>query len=342
MKKIILHVGSGKAGSTSIQQALLHSRKNKINFIYPVMPDSSGNQVIRYAFSNSNALPKKIRDKCRDKDGTNILKYQESIKSALAYQCEYSDTVIISSEFLFSASKEEVIDVGIFLRDLGFSHIHIIMYLRDPSKYYMSSAQQTLKKHFRIPVPSRFKYPILEAVDQWLSIMPTTMTVREFDVMSLINGDVVKDFEQYLSSLGIDAELKLDHPLNESMSSEVAQAVQDCQRYLSKEINNDQLRLVYRKKIRKLIRCGVVGGTKPKLKKGIENYIHNRYSVQLKELHSRYGIFDRILSNVFFQEGFVESDEYNCITSFKDVVDGFDNDLYEKIKIEMLGMDWLA
>ncbi|MBM3211028.1 hypothetical protein FJZ33_02335 [Candidatus Poribacteria bacterium] len=338
MKKIILHVGSGKAGSTSIQQALLHSRKNNINFVYPVIPGSPGNQVIRYAFSKANTLPKKIRDKYRDEDGINILNYQESIKSSLADQCNYSDTVIISSEFLFGANKEEVIDVGKFLRDMGFLYIHLIMYLRDPSKYYVSSAQQALKKHFRIPVPGGFKYPMLDAVGQWLNLMPTTVTVREFDVMRFIDGDVVKDFDQYLSSLGIDAELKLDHPLNESMSSEVAQAVQDCQRYLSKEINNDQLRLVYRKRIRKLIRYGVEGGTKPKLRKGIENYIYNRYSVQLKELHSRFGLFDRVLSNTVFQDGLVESDEYDCITSFKDIVDEFDNDLYEKIKVEMLGM----
>lgn len=340
MKKIILHVGSGKAGSTSIQQALLHGRlKNKAQYTYPVIPNSPGNQIIRWAFCVPGSVPQTIRHKYSNIDRGGVQDFQKTIRSLFEEQCDGASTVIVSSEFLFQTSEDEAMSLGIFLRQLGFIEIHVMMYLRDPAKYYISSAQQAMKKQYKIPLPSNFRYDMLGAIDRWSKIMPTSITIREFNMQSLHDGDVVKDFEMYLLSLGVDAKLNIDRPFNESMTSEVTQAIQDCHFHLSENLVNDQVRSEKMRKIRKLIRFGTAGGTKPKLKPEIERYIYNRFLLELRDLHSKYGVFERTLSRIdeLHEEKMLDND-FSNICLFKQLVEDFDENVYKQIRTKILDL----
>lgn len=82
MKKIILHVGSGKTGSSSVQRALYESRENNSAiFTYPSLLKSVSSQIFRFAFCPSSNTPSNIRGKYFNKHEA-YTEYQESIKDS--------------------------------------------------------------------------------------------------------------------------------------------------------------------------------------------------------------------------------------------------------------------
>jgi hypothetical protein len=333
MKKLILHIGSGKAGSTSLQQALSQSQeKNKMLYNYPILPNTLGNQIIRHAFWKDNSSRKTITGKNGFSKEVTLDKYQELIKASFREQCEQSDNIIVSSEFLFSSSENEIRDFGDFLGDIGFGEIHILIYLRDPAKYYLSLAQQALKKQYKIPQPNSFKYEMIGAIDKWSRITPTSMTIREFSILSLVNGDIVSDFESYLLGLGIAVSLDLDRRRNKSFSCEVTQSIQDVHEYFSNHEIDSQVKAVKLRKVRKLMRKGILTGTKPQIKGIIEEYIYKRFISEITEVYSRYGIFESIVKRKKIEGKVLDYTDSNHISLFRDIVENFDAVVYKKIK----------
>jgi hypothetical protein len=332
MKKLILHVGSGKAGSTSIQRALIESQEvNKDLFTYPVISDSPGNQILRFAFCDVLDTPINVRSKYLKLGPEAYKNYQENIKNEIAIQVANSSAVVLSSEFWFISSEEEIFAFKQFIEKLGFSEVHVIMYLRDPAKYYLSVAQQSLKNQPKMPKPDNFRYKMLEAVKNWMLLNPTSMTIREFDRSKLLDGDVVTDFNQYLNIFDLAANLKLTAAQNESLSSEATQAIQDFYQYCAENEVSKAVMDVALKKIRLLIRSEGKAGNKPVLKLGIASFIYNSYLRELNAINKGFDIFGETVFN---------SNNVSCSSicdvkdflEFRDIVEDFDEVVYQKYR----------
>ena len=112
MRKIILHVGSGKTGSTSIQRALYDCRhKNEAAFSFPLLLEWKNNQVFRFAFCDFTDTPSNIRNKYKDKP-QEYKEFQNAIKDAFVKETIDKQLVVVSSEFLFLSSKKEVMKIN--------------------------------------------------------------------------------------------------------------------------------------------------------------------------------------------------------------------------------------
>ena len=100
MKKIILHIGSGKTGSSSIQQALYECRKeNEAIFKYPKLLNFKGSQIFRFAFCPSSNTPSNIKGKYNNQPEA-YAEYQESIKKSFISEVKNEEVVVVSSEFV--------------------------------------------------------------------------------------------------------------------------------------------------------------------------------------------------------------------------------------------------
>lgn len=330
MKKIILHVGSGKTGSTSIQHALFESKHvNDDTIKYPNLLNHKSNQIFRFAFCPSSDTPSNIKGKYEN-DSIGYAEYQDEIKKAFAEDVSGYNTVIISSEFLFLSSKSEVNKIKIFLNDLGFTEIHVIMYLRPPSKYYLSVAQQALKNQSKMPTPDRFRYNLIRAIDNWNTIKPASLTVKEFDRNELYQGDVVKDIELYINSkLGEPIHLNSVKQKNETMSVEGTVILQEYFKVLDKCNFRYDLRMKYIQRAREFVKIATVG-SKPVLKVDIENYINLKYKNEIEDISSRYNIFNDIvnISKVNVDYSF----DKNKMVDFFDIVTKFDIEEYLSLK----------
>jgi hypothetical protein len=215
------------------------------------------------------------------------------------------------------------------LKNAGFDEIHIIMYLRDPAKYYLSAAQQSLKNQFTMPKPGGFRYNIRGAIENWESITPSSLTVKEFDRSCLQEGDVVKDFEGYLNSHSVNVALNLSSAKNETMSVEGTVILQEYHRLLDldKSLDEDVYR-EHKLRARKFSNLSF-SGTTPKLKSDIVNLIHFNYKSNLIWLNDNYNVFGGF---VFNDKALNISLDFSKELYFTDVVEGFDISTYLKLK----------
>jgi hypothetical protein len=111
MRQIILHVGSGKTGSTSIQSSLfLNNKKNCVSLTFPSLLHYKNNQIFRFAFCELEKTPSDIRAKYLG-DDKGYEKFQDDIKKSFELNIDGSNDVILSSEFLFLSSYEEVLNI---------------------------------------------------------------------------------------------------------------------------------------------------------------------------------------------------------------------------------------
>lgn len=331
MKKLIIHVGCGKAGSTSIQRALLECREeNRHLFTYPVIPNSPGNQVLRFAFCEVSDTPLNVKQRFSGDDKKLAYKaYQQEIKEAFIKECADANTVVLSSEFWFISSSEEVSDFKDFITSAGFEDVHIVMYLRDPARYYLSVAQQALKNQSRIPNYKNFRYDFVGAIESWMLLNPNSFQVVEFDRNKLFDGDIVTDFCNRLKFIGVDANLYLNKSLNETLSSEATQAIQNCYLFIDDNNLSPMEELSLKKRIKNLINEGGKG-SKPKLKHSIESDIHLRYMNDISSVRERFGVFTDFVEP---KDG-VSLQDFK-VNFFKDIVEDFDEEILVSLENEM-------
>lgn len=323
MKKIILHVGSGKTGSTSIQSSLyLNNKKNSSSLTFPPLLQYKNNQIFRFAFCNLENTPSDIRSKYLG-DDEGYKKFQNDIKTSFERNTFGCENVIISSEFLFLSSREEALNIKEYLNELGFDEIHIVMYLRDPASYYLSVAQQSVKNNYRLPRLNNFGYNMIGAIDIWKSIQPKSLTVKEFCRDTLLNHDVVIDFEAYLATLGYSISLGSSAISNQTMSTEGCFFLQNFHWTLNQlDLKADQV-TEYKDKARKFSKHAV-GGTKPILKNKYKNSILSLYKDEMVKIYEEFGIFKQ-------QTQPNARDEVEQPKLFIDLVEGFDFDVYLKL-----------
>lgn len=243
-RKAIIHIGSGKTGSTSIQ-ASLSKIENSKSLYFPKILSYENNQVFRFAFCQLEKTPRNIRLKYEN-NAQGFAQFQKAIKESFSKACEeIKNDVIISSEFLFLSGRSEVSSIKQFLESLGFNEFHIIAYVRSPDSYYLSVAQQALKTGPQLPQPLNFDYAIKNSLETWLTFQPASFNVREFDRPKLVEGNVVKDFEYLLNGIGISCKLPNAENQNQTMSAEATQIIQDAQRVLDNIPFDNEKRVDY-------------------------------------------------------------------------------------------------
>ena len=136
--RLILHIGSQKTGTTSIQQFLAKNREYlSTQDIY--IPDYLGGNNHRYAVFLAENTGKRedaftISSGLQNNDDAKK-QFRKKLLEKIEYECERENNKIwiISSEFFQSRlnTNEEVSRLKSILSDL-FDEIKIICYLRDP------------------------------------------------------------------------------------------------------------------------------------------------------------------------------------------------------------------
>ena len=206
--KLILHIGTEKTGSTTIQQSLFLNRKvlksNGFNFIqsagernhiklamWATDDDKSSSY---FEFKNIKTKEERITHK---EDFANI--FDIEMKSL-----RQDETVVISSEHLHSRvnSVNEVSKLK-FLLDSYFDEVQIICYVREQSAMCSSFYSTAIKGGGKVSlndftsrcVPSSLYYNYNEMLKVWESVFGGgVITLKIFDRKAFKNGDLLEDF----------------------------------------------------------------------------------------------------------------------------------------------------
>jgi hypothetical protein len=223
LKKIYLHVGGDKTGSTTIQSVFDANRALLAEAGYYYAKNTSHHYLAGF-FSQSPMLLDYYR--------VNTSKYDEGNIKVLA--CEYIDdltsdlrsgnyhTLILSYEGFLGLSQEEMFNLRDFLLQWSQS-ISVIYYIRPPLSY----ATSAMSERVRYGLPAWSVHPPVTIYMPRLKILKKVfgsqaLTLRKFSRADLLGGDVLQDFTAQLKMPKILVEsLNITAPYaNESLSEE--------------------------------------------------------------------------------------------------------------------------
>jgi hypothetical protein len=218
VKTLVIHIGSAKAGSSSIQQALAASTDSDFDYIQSHDSALPTHALLGALYLPYERLPGWIR-----------LNFPtaESLQTARtefwkAFDTHHGDSMrlVISSEALAELPQEAIAQLRADFERRGVWTFHVFFYVRDPVDFHRSLLQEHMKHDTRTEWfhPARFRYPIKAAALNWRSVFPGALSVAAFDRAALHGGCVVADFRQRLSrAFGIEAALPEVARQNESI-----------------------------------------------------------------------------------------------------------------------------
>lgn len=206
LKKVLLHVGCEKTGTTSIQAFLYQNRhvlKSSGILITESLAPKNNTKIAIYAARPEKGLTRYIPG------GKTIETFRAEIKNALMQEVSQSDCeqAVITCEWLHSKVFDD--DEFEVLKDLLFTiaeEVEVIIYIRPQDKLAVSHYSTALKagfsNAFRFPKtqPDIPYYYNFEAIYlNWRKHFGAgNVHVRMFDRAQLKDGDLLKDFSEFL------------------------------------------------------------------------------------------------------------------------------------------------
>lgn len=227
---LIIHIGTGKTGTTSIQASLELNRKKLISkgMNYPESKKGEHN-ILEGAVLPFEKLHRVFRSEyknCESKVLEDANELCEKIKKSTK---ENSHTIISGEYFLTldtSAINKLIGKFGLNSND----EITIICYVRQPSSYWLSAIQQGLKGSTKVDNVIKRRYPFRAGLQNWIDVFGIqNIVVRPFDRNQLLDGDVVSDFYETIYNL---TNIRIENPLlaeekNSSVSAEMCILMQE-------------------------------------------------------------------------------------------------------------------
>jgi hypothetical protein len=300
MKKIIIHVGSHKTGSTAIQTFLSKNRKElrKKGVVYPenACPEIAkfGHHMIPWAFvTNEQFLPSLYGEKCLIQDKATLF---EKVKS----ECKTDETMILSSEEFSTLTKEEVCSLKEWLSDFN---VEIILYLRRQDKY-LESAYKTsvlsgsINKNIKeFCKNQRLNLNYLELIETWEDVFEN-VTIRSYD-NSTISDDIVGDFLGLINLSEIH-EKNQKELANPSLNAEVIEVIRALRLRKEPESNIEVIK-------NNAILLSLGNKTSTFLTTDLYNSIKDAYSSSNEIIHKKYNC------NLNFDEHAVYTNSINSL-----------------------------
>jgi len=292
-KKLLLHVGTGKAGSTSIQYAM--RRADRRGLLKPVCYPNPFNKVhheaITTLYKPFNRIPRAVRSRFSS-DNEEYAAYVKTVSEAVERLLKRHDCLVLSSEHLYNIDEASVVSLAERLRQQGFESVKVLLYLREPASFFLSQAQQRVKASCRLPDPNSRLTEYSSYVARWQSVFED-VEVREFSPEFLAEGDVVQDFIQVMNSFfntHITVPDKLIRRANDSLSTEGIALVRSFREQFYADADH-QVNKPTNELIRLIQRCEEEGlkVSKPRLKPSVRDRINSLHEEEVGRLREQLG-----------------------------------------------------
>lgn len=213
--KLILHIGTGKTGSTTLQSIMDQNREvlEENGILYP----SIGGRInhSHLALASNRSVPREFHKMAKDAHLPGFgEEYWQELQNYLSTR---SGTVLILSSEYFSASARGERLKELFEKYLPeLSSVQVFCYLRPSASHFVSQLQQNLKGLSRIRLVRQNLIQILRTFSSIGQI-----NARIFSKDALRNGDIKDDFFGEILSPSIYEKLdKTEQGRNRSMSAE--------------------------------------------------------------------------------------------------------------------------
>ena len=291
-KTILLHIGTPKTGTSSIQQSLALTAANGGlgSVCYPVWRNDRNQQRLAMIYPPGAMWGTWVRQVFPGRPA-EYRRTRERYRQFFFEELRFASSAVISAETLSSLAPGAVGQLRRDLEAVGYREFNIVLYVRDPADFYLSQTQQDLRGYPVPPFvkdPASFKYDFLQAADTWERFFPGKVIVRRFPADP--RHDVVDDFAGVLKECFGITPLPARLRMNTTVSAEAMQILQDYrQTFWSHEgglLTPDAANL-----LRFLSESThEVPQTKPVLKQQVVEQIRAAHKADAEVLYARYGV----------------------------------------------------
>ncbi|MDR1995092.1 hypothetical protein [Azonexus sp.] len=290
-KKALIHIGTRKTGSTSIQIALSNAagRSALGNIAYPELDpifDNCQHYLDLFYRDETDRLPHFTY--LARKNGINVPDLYRDFQDILAA----SRNIILSTEGLPDFDRDSLLRLKNDLDTHGYTDTMVVLYVREPSAHYRSILQEVLKVSRYCYQPSWHNYLsyVRQAIHLFTEIFDGRLCVREFNRAKLAGHDIVTDFAEIASAF-FNTSIVLDPVTeNEALSAEAAFILH---RYRnSSHFYNADEHILF-PEIRSLIDQllePACGSTKLLLCQEVADFIANQNAVDALRFKEKYGV----------------------------------------------------
>ena len=217
MKKIILHIGMHKTGTTSIQKALrgfddgktVYAKLSYENHSIPFATAFSDDYLNYHIWKRQGLSNSQIEEKKQE--------CLSEIKSALSD--DHYQRIVFSGEGISVLTKSELEKLHSFLWQYS-NDISIYAYIRHPGEYFTSHLQERIKNNRAyIGMSELYRLRFEKFISRFGA---SKVNLRRYDPGTFVDGDVVQDFCNWI---GLDKLSGKKIELNASFSTETVQCL---------------------------------------------------------------------------------------------------------------------
>lgn len=222
--RVILHIGSEKTGTTSLQATLTKFRTDLVGagVLFPLLLPQDNHSILAVPFYHT-AIPREFYQKMgEDKTDADAIAfaYWGEVKAQVTAHPE-CDTLLISGEHFLNIDDHAALSrylANLFPR----AEIEVLCYLREPVSYYTSYLQQRIKASSKLFWPGNDNWA--DKLTAWRRV--GRLTIREFAGDQLVGRDIVSDVMACIDT-GLAARCTIDSVrTNEGISPEAAHILQ--------------------------------------------------------------------------------------------------------------------
>jgi hypothetical protein len=249
IKRLILHIGTPKTGSTSIQESLGNSRDALLehNIHYP------SNRPYNHIFSfipfflddPDTSFVFTIQLKPDEDKNTKLEGYRETWVKEIE-SCEKDHFIISAEDFTFPYFTEDAVERLKSFTDQYFEEVTVIAYVRHYDQWIASQIQQDIKNGVGaglgeliqrfITCPPWIAYR--NCLGKWIRVFgQENLVVRPFDPQAFYQGSLLADFFHYCN-LPVDKDVIHEYRSNESIGKNAAIFLQEYNQVYPRLINN--------------------------------------------------------------------------------------------------------
>jgi hypothetical protein len=292
---LLLHVGMGKTGTSTLQHAL-HVNRALLADAGILYPDTSTraenhNALLGPYLELTTNVPREFLQ-----PGTGFdthARRGEALWATIEEQVDRirPDTVILSGEYLFTQPESLLGPLRERLAKI-FDDIQVVAYVRAPASHYLALVQQRVKASHAFTPPCRYQSPLRVCLTRQLHAFGPVIAVRPFERHRLIGADIVNDFLTTFVAGGADVAGRMTiEDLNESMSGEAMCIMQGLRRVGWPE-QNDEFVPASTLVLTALTtqRDGLPTQSTARLRPGISAAIARAHAGDLDWLHDRFGV----------------------------------------------------
>ena len=195
MNKLLVHIGSGKTGTSAIQNSLRRAQDDG-QLAEAYYPNIAG--VAHHSIANAVLPVERLKRGYSQKyqNQPELKKTDDDRTLELLNQAlQQHSNVILSSEYFCSLKVAEIRAFKDCLDQIGFNgDVGICIYVRDPVDFYVSLVPQQCKASSIVAHLQRFNYKFKRMIQAWSQVFPHRIIVREYSPRALEHGNVVSDF----------------------------------------------------------------------------------------------------------------------------------------------------